>query len=256
MVFLTDNILLQAPEYLWAILAVPLLWWLLRLIPPEAIRRRFPSLKLLQNLPPLRAQTAFTPIWLLILRGILIITLVLAFTDPVWQIDEADLPPPDQPIIFLIDNCWAAAPNWPEMQNKAQSLLSTLPLQQNIAILAACPPTANHLVTQGLVNSPGAILQMQQLQQQNAVANWRDIILALQNLDLAPIAQVHFISSGVMDSDEDLQRLSAEIRIYDDVNVILPPPNHLPLNLTISQKNPVTVTLQRLTDRNAASYRL
>src|SRR5262249_8608659 len=149
--FFSGEIILLTPHYLWAILAVPLLWWLLRLIPPEAIRRRFPSLRLLQNLPPLRAQTAYTPVWLLILRGAMIALLLLGFAEPVWQIAEADTPASDQPVIMLFDNCWAAAPNFDAMRAKLLSLLDDFPPEQNIAVLAACPAGPDALISRGLV---------------------------------------------------------------------------------------------------------
>lgn len=257
MTFAIDQLTLQSPEYLWIILAVPLLWWLLRLIPPEAIRRRFPSLNLFQSLPPLRAQTAFTPLWLLALRGFIIIALTLFFTEPVWQTGQTKLPPVDQPVILLMDNCWAAAPNWERMKSKSLSILASLPVEQNIAVIAACPENNNYVITQGLVNTPQARLALAQLQRRDQSPDWAQAAVAMRNLDLAPIALMNFISSGVMESNNVPDMLLKELRVYDDVNIALPPPENLPVQLTASRSlSGIDADVTRLNFGKSTSYQL
>lgn len=247
--FWPDQLTLQSPEYLWAILFVPLLWWLLRLIPPEAIRRRFPSLRLFQNLPPLRPQTAFTPLWLLILRGIMVIALIILFTEPVWQTGEADIPLTDQPVILMMDNCWAAAPNWHGIRAKALSILAPMPIAQNIAVIVACPQNADYLASHGLVNPLQARIILNRMTQQDEAMHPRKMITALRSLDLAPIAQLNFVSSGVVDQRDDMTELSRELRTYDDLRVFMPLRNQLPQRLALQEKDrKLAAIVSRLND--------
>jgi len=248
------KISLQSPEYLWALLAVPMLWWLLRLIPPDAVRRRFPSLRLLQNLPRLRPQTAFTPFWLLILRGIIMLLFVFAFAAPIWSDGDMDLPPPDQPIILLFDNCWAAVPNFQAMEEKALSILDPLPPEQNIAVLVACPTGADPLISQGVVPVPRARALIRHIKPSDEIADWPRILRALQTLELAPIANITLISSGLMYHD-DLARLLQELAAYDQASIALPPEIHLPVILSATTDGQqVHAEVLRFTDIGTSLY--
>jgi len=57
-----------APLLLLALLALPILWWLLRAVPPAPTKRRFPGVALLLGLRDDDAETDKTPWWLLVLR--------------------------------------------------------------------------------------------------------------------------------------------------------------------------------------------
>jgi hypothetical protein len=62
------NLAFTTPLLLVALLALPVLWWLLRAVPPAPIRRRFPGVALLLGLKDDDSQTDKTPWWLLLLR--------------------------------------------------------------------------------------------------------------------------------------------------------------------------------------------
>jgi hypothetical protein len=62
------NLAFTTPLLLVALLALPILWWLLRAVPPAPIRRRFPGVALLLGLKDDDSQTDKTPWWLLLLR--------------------------------------------------------------------------------------------------------------------------------------------------------------------------------------------
>jgi len=253
---LLGKINLQSPEYFWLLLVVPLLWWLLRLIPPDAVRRRFPSLRLLQNLPRLRPQTAFTPLWLLILRGAIMILFVLGFTSPIWSSGDIDLPPPDQPIMLLIDNCWSAVPNFQALRDKALSILEPLPPEQNIAVLVTCPATADPMISQGVVPVPRARALIHRIKLQDETADWARLLHAMQTLELAPIANVTFVSSGLIYHD-DLARLLQELSAYDQVAIALPPESLLPVILSpATDRQKIRVEVQRFTDIGTSVYNI
>ncbi len=59
---------LANPWLLTALLCLPVLWWLLRIIPPAPKQIRFPAMRFLLGLEPEEETSARTPLWLLILR--------------------------------------------------------------------------------------------------------------------------------------------------------------------------------------------
>jgi len=110
-----------APWLLSALLALPLLWWLLRLLPPRPRMVRFPSLRLLRDLVATEQTPARLPWWLMLLRIVLAALLILAAAQPTLN-PRPELPG-DGPIVMLIDNGWAAAQDWPRRMAKVNALL-------------------------------------------------------------------------------------------------------------------------------------
>ena len=67
-----------SPLVLGALLALPLLWILLRAVPPAPIRRRFPGVALLLGLKDTDTETERTPLWLLLLRAAAVAAAIIA----------------------------------------------------------------------------------------------------------------------------------------------------------------------------------
>ncbi|NND21900.1 MAG: LytTR family transcriptional regulator, partial [Silicimonas sp.] len=72
-----------APWLLLGLVALPILWLLLRAVPPAPIRRRFPGVALLLGLEDDETQTDRTPWWLLLLRMAAIAAAIIGFAGPV-----------------------------------------------------------------------------------------------------------------------------------------------------------------------------
>ncbi len=72
-----------APAMLTALIALPALWWLLRVTPPRPQRIDFPPLKIVADLIAKRETPARTPWWLLLLRMAVAALVILAVAGPV-----------------------------------------------------------------------------------------------------------------------------------------------------------------------------
>src|SRR4051812_14321244 len=93
------------PMVLTALIALPAIWLLLRVIPPQPTRIDFPPLKILADLRPERETPARTPWWLLLLRLILAALLILATAGPILNpIAEAG---GRAPLLLVIDTDFA-----------------------------------------------------------------------------------------------------------------------------------------------------
>ena len=70
------------PLVLLALLALPVLWWLLRLIPPQPRRIAFPPTQLLFDIEPKQETPRRTPWWLTLLRLTLAALVIFAAAGP------------------------------------------------------------------------------------------------------------------------------------------------------------------------------
>ncbi len=101
-----------APWLLWGLLALPLLWWLLRAVPPAPVRRRFPGVALLLGLPDAEVQAERTPWWLMALRMAALAAAIIGLAGPLLHPEPAQ-PPAQGPLVILEDGSWASAATWP-----------------------------------------------------------------------------------------------------------------------------------------------
>ena len=99
-----------APLVLTALAALPAIWLLLRITPPQPRRVDFPPLRILADLLPERETPARTPWWLLLIRLALAAFLILAAAGPVWNPGGTENR--TGPILLLVDNGFPAAHDW------------------------------------------------------------------------------------------------------------------------------------------------
>ncbi|NNJ69184.1 MAG: LytTR family transcriptional regulator, partial [Boseongicola sp.] len=99
-----------APWLLLGLIALPILWLLLRAVPPAPIRRRFPGVALLLGLTDDETQTDRTPWWLLLLRTLAVAAAIVGFAGPV--LNPQDRTGGDGPLLVLMDGTWAGASDW------------------------------------------------------------------------------------------------------------------------------------------------
>ncbi|MGU3540130.1 DUF4159 domain-containing protein [Methylobacterium sp. A54F] len=108
-----------APFALAALIALPALWFLLRVTPPRPRRIDFPPLRIVADLLPRRETPARTPPWLLILRMLAAAALILAVAGPVWNPSGLGAGGGRTPLVVLIDNGFPAAHDWRARQRVA-----------------------------------------------------------------------------------------------------------------------------------------
>ncbi|EAQ03827.1 hypothetical protein OB2597_11306 [Pseudooceanicola batsensis HTCC2597] len=112
-----------APWLLIALAALPILWLLLRAVPPAPIRRRFPGVALLLGLTDDEAVSDRTPWWLLLLRMLAVAAVIVGLAGPI-------LNPQDEartgrgPLLVLLDGSWASARNWDAQSDLIDGLLA------------------------------------------------------------------------------------------------------------------------------------
>jgi hypothetical protein len=99
------------PLVLTGLICIPVLWWLLRLIPPRPRRIDFPPTRLLFAIAPREETPARTPWWLTLLRLTLAALIIVAAAGPLWHPPVATTKT-RAPLAMLIDDGWPAASTW------------------------------------------------------------------------------------------------------------------------------------------------
>ncbi len=112
-----------APWLLLALAALPILWLLLRAVPPAPVRRRFPGVALLLGLKDDESVSDRTPWWLLLLRMVAVAAIILGLAGPVLN------PKPEQadgngPLLIVLDGSWAGATRWSQQQQAIDAQLT------------------------------------------------------------------------------------------------------------------------------------
>ena len=111
------------PLVLIGLLTLPVLWWLLRLIPPRPRRIDFPPTRLLLEIAPKEETPARTPWWLTLMRLVLAALVIIAAAGPLWHPPLATSTS-RAPIGLLIDDSWAAAATWEARLRTADDIIA------------------------------------------------------------------------------------------------------------------------------------
>ncbi len=109
------------PWLLAGLLALPALWWLMRLTPPTPRRVQFPAIGLLMDLVAKEESAARMPWWLLVLRLLLAALVIFALAGPVLSPQQALRG--NGPLVIVVDNGWAPAAEWDSRKAALSNLL-------------------------------------------------------------------------------------------------------------------------------------
>ncbi|RMA43960.1 DUF4159 domain-containing protein [Rhodophyticola porphyridii] len=116
-----SDLAFDTPLLLVALIALPILWWLLRAVPPAPIRRRFPGVALLLGLKDDDSQSDKTPWWLLLLRMIAVAAAIIGFAGPV--LNPTAERSGEGPLLIVMDASWASAGDWQARLDRVALLL-------------------------------------------------------------------------------------------------------------------------------------
>jgi hypothetical protein len=113
-----------APWLLVALAFLPVLWVLLRAVPPAPIRRRFPGVALLLGLKDQDSVTDRTPWWLLLLRMFAVAAVIIGLAGPVLNPQDRGETRFTGPLLILMDSSWAAGRDWQEQRVLLEDMLA------------------------------------------------------------------------------------------------------------------------------------
>ncbi|MBN9071015.1 MAG: DUF4159 domain-containing protein [Rhizobiales bacterium] len=112
-----------APMMLFGLLALPAIWWLLRLTPPRPQQEVFPPLRILARVLKREETPHRSPWWLTFLRLAIAALIVMALAEPVFN-PRDKLPTGGSALALVVDNGWASAPDWKRRVATAERLIA------------------------------------------------------------------------------------------------------------------------------------
>ncbi len=185
------------PLVLTALAALPAIWLLLRITPPQPRRVDFPPLKILADLRPEQETPARTPWWLLMMRLLLAAFLILAAAGPIWNplAEDSDR----SPLLLILDNGFAAAHDWRDRMNLAAERIEAAGREGRVVALltTAEEPAAIQ------PSSPSAALErLRSFRPLPHLPDRRSHLDAVKHfLESTPDANIVWISDGVAGVD-------------------------------------------------------
>jgi Domain of unknown function (DUF4159)/Aerotolerance regulator N-terminal len=111
------------PFLLAGLLSLPVLWWVLRVMPPRPRRIEFPPTRLLFDIQPKEETPSRTPWWLTALRLSAAALVIFAAAGPVWN-PQTGLAGSKAPLMILLDDGWSAASSWEARMRAADELIA------------------------------------------------------------------------------------------------------------------------------------
>jgi Domain of unknown function (DUF4159)/Aerotolerance regulator N-terminal len=111
------------PFLLLGLLSLPVLWWLLRVMPPRPRRIEFPPTRLLFDIAPKEETPSRTPWWLTALRLAAAALVILAAAGPIWN-PQTGLAGNSAPLVILLDDGWSSAASWDIRIKAADELIA------------------------------------------------------------------------------------------------------------------------------------
>ncbi len=259
------------PWLLATLIALPALWWLLRITPPSPRLIRFPAIRLLLGLDHSEETPARTPWWLVALRLALAALIVLGLAQPL--IHPRASTSNDGALLIVVDNGWAAARNWGERQRAMASLIEDAARDgRPVMILSTAPHASNTKLEASKLLPAGAARELAQaLTPLPWPTDRMAATAALDNVKLPGAATVVWLSDGLADGRQagdggvgDETKFAERLQAIGPVEILTDAPAALPhlllppgaqgadLNLTLlraTASDPETVTVAALDER-------
>ena len=124
------------PWLLAGLLSLPIIYWLLRTVPPRPKQVAFPATRILVGLENKEKTPAKTPWWLTLIRMLAAALVIFALADPVLNPNRETALKGNGPVIIAVDNTWASAARWAERARMIDRLISEAEGQNRAVVIA------------------------------------------------------------------------------------------------------------------------
>ncbi len=188
------------PAILWGLLALPAIWWLLRLTPPKPQTEVFPPLRVLAQVLKREEQPQNSPWWLTLLRLLLAALVVLALAEPTFNPRER-VATSGSALALVIDNSWASATDWDARAATARRLIADADHSEIPIILAFTAEKPNAGI--GPYNGRDALNRLNAVRPQPIPADRPAVYSSVSNvLKIFPGATIAVLSDGLAEKTD------------------------------------------------------
>ena len=182
------------PLLLAGLLALPLLWWVLRVMPPRPRRIEFPPTRLLFDIAPREETPSRTPWWLTAIRLAAAALVILAAAGPIWN-PQTGLAGNSSTLMILLDDGWSAASSWDARVRAADELIANADNDRRGVALAPLSETARDIT---LMPAGAARVALRQLAPKPYAVERVETLAAIDRfLKGAADVEIAWLSDGV-----------------------------------------------------------
>ncbi len=247
-----SGLVFTSPFVLTALLALPVLWWLLRLTPPAPKVVAFPPTRILHELPQREESAAKSPLWLTLMRLLIATLIILALAGPMAA-PTVPVSAGSGPLLLIVDNGWASK-DWSVRREAIEQALDQAERDDRVVVLA---PTADPALTSGPADAQAVREVADSLNALPHPPLRGDIATRLTADAIAAPApyDVVWLSDGLAhDADGDAALLDALVSLDGDgvVTIVAPDEASLPLG-QIGARNGSSAMIVTVARANTAS---
>ncbi len=212
-----------APMVLWGLVALPVIWWLLRFTPPQPQKEVFPPLKILARVLRSEDTPNRSPWWLTLLRLLMAGLVIFALADPVWNPRER-IPVGGSLLALVVDNGWASAPDWNKRVATAERLINDAEKKEMPIILAFTAEKANQQI--GPYSAGDARSRLNAVQPRPVPVDREGVFLAVANtIGQRTGATIALLTDGLAAKDDD--KAFATLLAAKPANIVWAAPDRL-----------------------------
>ncbi len=182
------------PFLLAGLLSLPVLWWVLRVMPPRPRRVEFPPTRLLFDIQPREETPSRTPWWLTLLRLAAAALVIFAAAGPVWN-PQTGVAGSKAPLMILLDDGWSAASSWEARIRAADELVANADSDRRGVALVPLSETTRDIT---IMTAGAARVALRQLEPKPYSIDRVDTLTAIDRfLKATGDVEIAWLSDGV-----------------------------------------------------------
>lgn len=133
------------PWLLATLVTLPVIYWLLRAVPPRPARVNFPPTRILVGLENEEKTADKTPWWLTLIRLLAAAFVIFALAEPILNPSKEAALKGTGPVVILADNDWASAAHWAERSAMIERLIAQAASQRRTVVVLGTAATTKTL---------------------------------------------------------------------------------------------------------------
>jgi len=135
-----------SPWLLAGLIALPVIYWLLRTVPPRPRQLAFPPTRILMGIQNRRKTPDKTPWWLMLIRMLAAALVIFALADPVLNSNKDGGLNGSGPVVIIVDNGWSAASHWSERVRAIELTIAKAEKAHRPVLLVGTAEPANEIL--------------------------------------------------------------------------------------------------------------
>ncbi|HUS98014.1 MAG TPA: DUF4159 domain-containing protein [Hyphomicrobiaceae bacterium] len=132
-----------SPWLLAGLAALPIIYWLLRTVPPRPRQIIFPPTRILVGIENREKTPDKTPWWLMLIRLLAAALVILALAEPILNPNHSATMKGAGPVAIVVDNGWSSGAHWPDRVAMVEQLINQAEASSRAVVVVGTADAAN-----------------------------------------------------------------------------------------------------------------